>query len=1109
MTTWNPRANELFLKALELSSSSDREAYLDAACAADAALRAEVESLLEANARADGFLECPAANLVATVEDPVTERPGTVIGPYKLMEQIGEGGMGLVFVAEQQHPVRRRVALKVIKPGMDTRQVIARFEAERQALALMDHPNIAKVHDGGETASRRPYFVMELVKGVPITEYCDQTQVPIRERLELFIHVCQAVNHAHQKGIIHRDIKPSNVLVMSDDGTPLVKVIDFGVAKAVGQHLTDKTIYTQFTQLVGTPLYMSPEQAGQSGRDVDTRTDIYALGVLLYELLTGMTPFDKERLQEADYEEIRRIIREEEPPRPSTRVTTLGQAATTISSQRKSDPKRLSKVLRGELDWIVMMALEKDRNRRYESASAFGADVQRYLTDEPVQACPPLAWYRFRKFARRNKRTLVTLTLLGMVLLAGMVGLVISNQLIAREKQEVARQRDEAQRQRYLARQAVDQMFTQVAEKWLGRSYRLQPLQQEFLRKALRFYQEFAEEQNADLQMRLQTALAYRRVAVIQVKLRDYDKREEAEEACNQAIAILEQLVAECPDAPDYRLALADSYSTLGMALSRRARWDEHQAAKRRAVQVRKALADEFQNVPIYRQQLANELIGLAGALEEQGGPRAANETLCEALRLFEELPADLAKTEDCRRHLCYARASLGRALIAGGQREQGEECLHRVLTLYEELVADFPEEPGYRANYAEFLMSWAGCLPKTRAQEAEKAIRRALGMQENVVAHYPDDSWYQRLAAICFSNLVEFLIIANRSEEALQVYYRAIEFGEKLALKCPTAGYYGAELVGCCSQLASRLRQRGRAEEAEEFEKHLRQFLARVEKRAVDFPNELHRTWELGHAQRQLGFLMQGTGRLQEAQTHFDNAVRSFQKLTVAAPGDLGHRDFLADSFFRRGDVYAGLGQWKRAATDFAEALKLRRNEPFWWNHNALVQLQLSNIAGYRRFCAGMAEQFARMEKSDTGNWVVWTCTLAPGAVDDWKLLARFAEQASRSNLKNATFSTTLGAAFYRAGRIEAAIQQLEKATKMFEQPGADVVESSPAYSWFFLALARQSRGDMEESARCLKKATELADREMQNQMPWNRKLTLELLRREATAAIVSAQKK
>jgi serine/threonine protein kinase len=404
---------------VELVSPEERAAYIAQACGTDRALRMHVDQLVSAHFRAGHFLESPVAALVATVEaQPVAERPGTVIGPYKLKEQIGEGGMGLVFVAEQQQPVRRKVALKVIKPGMDSRAVIARFEAERQALALMDHPNIAKVHDGGTTPAGRPYFVMELVKGVPITEYCDQNQITIRERLELFGDVCQAVQHAHQKGIIHRDLKPSNVLVMSNDGSPLAKVIDFGVAKAIGQQLTDKTIYTQFAQLVGTPLYMSPEQAGQSSVDVDTRTDIYALGVLLYELLTGTTPFDKERLKEAGHDEIRRIIREEEPPKPSTRISTLGQAATTVGTNRKSDPRQLSRLLRGELDWIVMKALEKDRNRRYETASAFAADVQRYLVDEPVHACPPSHLYRFRKFARRNKSRLAIAMV---VLIAGTV----------------------------------------------------------------------------------------------------------------------------------------------------------------------------------------------------------------------------------------------------------------------------------------------------------------------------------------------------------------------------------------------------------------------------------------------------------------------------------------------------------------------------------------------------------------------------------------------------------------------------------------------------------------------------------------------------------------
>jgi len=413
---------DIFSAALDLPSLEKRAHYLDEACGDNWALRRRIEELLASHAEVASFMKVPAPAELATVDDPIIERPGTVIGPYELLEQIGEGGFGVVFMAEQSQPIRRKVALKVLKPGMDTKQVIARFEAERQALALMDHPNIAKVLDAGQTSSGRPYFVMDLVKGLPITEYCDQSQFTPRERLELFSHVCQAVQHAHQKGIIHRDIKPSNVLVTRQDGASLVKVIDFGIAKALGQQLTDKTVFTGFAQLIGSPLYMSPEQAALSNVDVDTRSDIYSLGVLLYELLTGTTPFDQKRFKEAGYDEMRRIIREEEPPRPSTRISTLGQAATTISKERKSDPGRLSQLFRGELDWIVIKALSKDRNQRYESASAFAADVQHYLNNEPVQACPPSSWYRFRKFVRRNRGPVLAASLVLLALVAGVIG---------------------------------------------------------------------------------------------------------------------------------------------------------------------------------------------------------------------------------------------------------------------------------------------------------------------------------------------------------------------------------------------------------------------------------------------------------------------------------------------------------------------------------------------------------------------------------------------------------------------------------------------------------------------------------------------------------------
>jgi serine/threonine protein kinase/WD40 repeat protein len=418
-----PDLKAVFSKALELAGPAERARYLAQACGEDARLRAEVESLLSAFDRAGSFLEAPALPLGPTLAGlRVPEGPGTVIGPYKLREQLGEGGFGVVFLAEQEQPLRRKVALKVLKPGMDTRAVIARFEAERQALALMDHPHIARVFDGGQTDSGRPFFVMELVKGLPITDYCDQHRLTTRQRLELFAQVCRAVQHAHTKGIIHRDLKPSNVLVTVHDVAAVVKVIDFGIAKALGQQLTDRTVYTGFAQMLGTPAYMSPEQAGFSGLDVDTRSDTYSLGVLLYELLTGTTPFDRQRFRAAGYDEICRIIREEEPPRPSTRISTLGQAATAVCVQRQSDPKRLRQLLRGELDWIVMKCLEKDRGRRYETVSGLARDVERYLHDEPVQACPPSAGYRLRKYVRRHKVPVLAGSLVLLALVAGIIG---------------------------------------------------------------------------------------------------------------------------------------------------------------------------------------------------------------------------------------------------------------------------------------------------------------------------------------------------------------------------------------------------------------------------------------------------------------------------------------------------------------------------------------------------------------------------------------------------------------------------------------------------------------------------------------------------------------
>jgi serine/threonine protein kinase len=457
MATDPKRVQAVFLAAAQ---AADRADFLNRECSDNAELRRLVEALLRDRDQVDSSPEQPDAPPGPTVDSPPAPQPrglseavGSVIGPYKLLQQLGEGGMGTVFLGEQEQPVKRRVALKIIKPGMDSAHVLARFEAERQALALMDHPNIARVLDAGATDGGRPYFVMELVKGVPITRYCDQENLSPRERLELFVPVCQAVQHAHQKGIIHRDLKPSNVLVALYDGRPVAKVIDFGVAKATAQKLTERTLFTEVGQIVGTLEYMAPEQAELNNLDIDTRADIYSLGVLLYELLTGSPPFTSRQLRGVAFTEMLRLIREVEPHKPSTRLSS-SEELPAIAARRKLEPKKLTKLVHGELDWIVMKCLEKERGRRYETANALGVEIQRYLADEPVLAGPPSSAYRLRKFLRRHRgRVLAILTLL----LVLFVGAVVSTWEALRATEAEKQAREEARKAREAEKVADEQ----------------------------------------------------------------------------------------------------------------------------------------------------------------------------------------------------------------------------------------------------------------------------------------------------------------------------------------------------------------------------------------------------------------------------------------------------------------------------------------------------------------------------------------------------------------------------------------------------------------------------------------------------------------------------
>jgi serine/threonine protein kinase len=575
----------IFGHAIEIENDVDRRAYLDQACADQPELRQRVDLLLGAYDQAGDFLERPVIDLSPTSSVlSAASQVGQTIGPYKLLQQIGEGGMGTVYMAEQTKPVVRKVALKIIKPGMDSRRIIARFEAERQALALMDHPNVARILDAGATDSGRPYFVMELVKGIPIIQYCDQCRLPPRQRLELFAGVCQAVQHAHQKGIIHRDLKPSNILIADYDDKPVAKVIDFGVAKAVGQQLTEQTVFTEFGQIIGTIEYMSPEQAKLNQLDIDTRTDIYSLGVLLYELLTGEPPFDRQRLRSAAFDEMLRIIREEEPPRPSTRLGTSA-SLPSIAANRQLEPKKLATTIAGDLDWIVMRALEKERSRRYQTAGAIADDIDRYLVNQLVEARPPSGAYRLRKFAQRNRSLIFASGLIAVIVL---VAAITSTILYLRERIANAdavaargKAHDEAVRSQELVSQLGNRLWS------LGDT------------------------------------------------LVESGHREEAERIFTDAVHNFDKAVADAPDVEYFRQEQAISELKLGQFLGFDHRMAEAETHLRKSIRGYAALRKTHPNNRWYFDEEVNCIVVLADAFLSAGQTKEAHETFGQAIDML------------------------------------------------------------------------------------------------------------------------------------------------------------------------------------------------------------------------------------------------------------------------------------------------------------------------------------------------------------------------------------------------------------------------------------------------------------------------------------------
>lgn len=810
--------------ALLIPSEVERRLYLDQECGEDIELRSQVEALIRNHFEAQSFLVDRDAQVI-TESFPNQASIGSWIGPYKLLQKIGEGGMGIVYQAEQSAPLRRQLAVKIIRSGMDISQVIARFEHERQALALMDHPNIARVIDGGMTEDGRPWFAMELVKGVSITSYCDQQRLSVSERVELFTQVCLAVQHAHQKGIVHRDLKPSNVLVAQYDGRPVPKVIDFGVAKALGQRLVEKSMFTELGQIIGTLEYMSPEQAESNNLDVDTRADIYSLGVILYELLTGSPPFSSAELKKVGLNEVFRMIKEVEPKKPSTKITSSEESLPGIAAQRRTEPQRLARTISGDLDCITMKCLEKERARRYATANDLAQDLTRYITDKPVQARPPTLRYRLHKFVRQHRGPVATICMIMLILITATSVSVWQAGRAFDAESRAAVQRDEARQQRRRMRESLDALLAPEGLRFLTAQANLTEGQKAFLQNVIRNYEILAADTATDLEGRLMVAQASTKIGQFQTEL---GQLIEAEKSITTAIGQLNLLSHEYPNDEavfthllkaytlwgtlceitnnhagmenaslqgirlyEKRLTyqqlpvtnsswLAQFYRRLGLALRFQSRYHDSVAAYQRAV--------DIQSMVIKGKPNDRDRIGLAGYLLELGyslhfaqRPQESKTAFEQAAAAVETLPESYTTDQtnsngDEPAELAEIYNKLASAYAEIGNWMEVVRKSQILISLWESRLTESPGVPVYRRQLAT-AYGRAGDAHRELNEfaEADRAFVRAIELVENLAHQQPENTALQfDWESYCVSRAITLLML-NKREEGQLLYQSAI----------------------------------------------------------------------------------------------------------------------------------------------------------------------------------------------------------------------------------------------------------------------------------------------------------------------------------------------